>query len=98
MVFDYSHQLKGLDLYRVAGTSNWTKLEQRLVAKGTNRTSRLQITTNKKGVIWFDQVSLIPADTYKVCYIIFLWAPYIILWLNTLILKERKRPSKVKTM
>ncbi|CAO2141290.1 unnamed protein product [Urochloa humidicola] len=48
----------------VAGTSNWTKLEQKLVAKGTNRTSRLQITTNKKGVIWFDQISLMPADTY----------------------------------
>ncbi|CAN6374835.1 unnamed protein product [Urochloa humidicola] len=48
----------------VAGTSNWTKLEQKLVPKGTNRTSRLQITTNKKGVIWFDQISLMPADTY----------------------------------
>jgi alpha-N-arabinofuranosidase len=49
----------------VSGTSNWTKLEQKLVAKGTNRTSRLQITTNKKGVVWFDQVSLMPEDTYK---------------------------------
>ncbi|GJM88103.1 hypothetical protein PR202_ga04129 [Eleusine coracana subsp. coracana] len=49
----------------VTGASNWTKLEQKLVAEGTNRTSRLQITTNKKGVIWFDQVSLMPADTYK---------------------------------
>ncbi|XP_006652147.1 alpha-L-arabinofuranosidase 1-like [Oryza brachyantha] len=50
---------------RVPGTSNWTKLEKKLVAKGTNRTSRLQITTNKKGVIWFDQISLMPSDTYK---------------------------------
>ncbi|KAF8707194.1 hypothetical protein HU200_030441 [Digitaria exilis] len=49
----------------VSGASNWTKLEQKLVAKGTNRTSRLQITTNKKGVVWFDQVSLMPEDTYK---------------------------------
>jgi len=49
----------------VSGTLNWTKLEQKLVAKGTNRTSRLQITTNKKGVVWFDQVSLMPEDTYK---------------------------------
>ncbi|TVU50704.1 hypothetical protein EJB05_02091 [Eragrostis curvula] len=49
----------------VGGASNWTKLEEKLVAKGTNRTSRLQITTNKKGVVWFDQVSLMPADTYK---------------------------------
>ncbi|PWZ32930.1 Alpha-L-arabinofuranosidase 1 [Zea mays] len=39
----------------VSGTSNWTKVEQKLVAKGTNRTSRLQITTNKKGVVWLDQ-------------------------------------------
>ncbi|CAD6268778.1 unnamed protein product [Miscanthus lutarioriparius] len=49
----------------VSGTSNWTKVEQKLVAKGTNRTSRLQITTNKKGVVWLDQVSLMPEDTYK---------------------------------
>ncbi|VAH92861.1 unnamed protein product [Triticum turgidum subsp. durum] len=49
----------------VAGTSNWTKVEQKLIAKGTNRTSRLQITSNKKGVVWFDQVSLMPSDTFK---------------------------------
>nr|ACN33779.1 unknown [Zea mays] len=49
----------------VSGESNWIKVEQKLVAKGTNRTSRLQITTNKKGVVWFDQVSLMPEDTYK---------------------------------
>ncbi|CAN6331228.1 unnamed protein product [Urochloa humidicola] len=49
----------------VLGTSNWTKLEQKLVARGTNRTSRLQITTSKKGIVWFDQVSLMPAHTYK---------------------------------
>jgi hypothetical protein len=57
---------------RVSGTSNWTKVEQKFVAKGTNRTSRLQITTNKKGVVWFDQVSLMPEDTYKVYYDIIL--------------------------
>lgn len=62
--------LKGLYCCRVSGASNWTKLEQKLVAQGTNRTSRLQITTNKKGVVWFDQVSLMPADTYKVHYIL----------------------------
>jgi hypothetical protein len=39
-----------------------------LVAKGTDRTSRLQITANKKGVVWLDQVSLMPSDTYKVSY------------------------------
>ncbi|XP_062184931.1 alpha-L-arabinofuranosidase 1-like isoform X2 [Phragmites australis] len=49
----------------VAGASNWTKMEQKLIAKGTNRTSRLQITTSKKVVVWIDQVSLTPADTYK---------------------------------
>ncbi|KAF8711409.1 hypothetical protein HU200_029441 [Digitaria exilis] len=49
----------------VAGKSDWIKMEQKLVAKGTNRTSRLQITSNKKGVVWFDQVSLMPSDTYK---------------------------------
>ncbi|CAL4981696.1 unnamed protein product [Urochloa decumbens] len=49
----------------VSGTSNWIKMEHKLVAEGTNRTSRLQITTNKKGVIWFDQISLMPADTYR---------------------------------
>jgi len=48
-------------------------VEQKLVAKGTNRTSRLQITTNKKGVVWLDQVSLMPEGTYKVCYIILLF-------------------------
>ncbi|KAM0893587.1 hypothetical protein ACQ4PT_025012 [Festuca glaucescens] len=50
---------------RVSGTSNWIKLDQSLVAKGTDRTSRLQITANKKGVVWLDQVSLMPSDTYK---------------------------------
>jgi alpha-N-arabinofuranosidase len=41
-------------------------VEQKLIAKGTNRTSRLQITSNKKGVVWLDQVSLMPSDTFKV--------------------------------
>lgn len=54
---------------RVAGKSDWIKVEQKLVAEGTNRTSRLQITSHKKGVVWFDQVSLMPADTYKVYYV-----------------------------
>jgi hypothetical protein len=59
-------------------------VEQKLVAKGTNRTSRLQITTNKKGVVWLDQVSLMPEDTYKVCYIILL----------VFIVKTQLRPRK----
>uniref|UniRef100_A0A804UGC4 Alpha-L-arabinofuranosidase 1 catalytic domain-containing protein n=2 Tax=Zea mays TaxID=4577 RepID=A0A804UGC4_MAIZE len=64
-IFGFSQYLKGLHCCRVSGESNWIKVEQKLVAKGTNRTSRLQITTNKKGVVWFDQVSLMPEDTYK---------------------------------
>ncbi|KAL7583824.1 hypothetical protein Lser_V15G42661 [Lactuca serriola] len=45
--------------------SNWKKMEVVLEAKVTNHNSRLQLTTNRKGVIWFDQVSLMPMDTYK---------------------------------
>lgn len=45
--------------------SNWTKLEVTLQAKGTDAKARLQLTTTRKGVIWFDQVSLMPTDTYK---------------------------------
>lgn len=44
---------------------DWTKLEALLEAKGTNDNSRLQLTTTRKGVLWFDQVSLMPLDTYK---------------------------------
>ena len=50
---------------RVPGGSNWIKLDQKLVAQGTDRTSRLQITAKTKGVVWLDQVSLMPSDTYK---------------------------------
>ncbi|KAJ0979015.1 hypothetical protein J5N97_014489 [Dioscorea zingiberensis] len=45
--------------------ANWTKVELLLEAKGTNANSRLQLTTTRKSVIWFDQVSLMPLDTYK---------------------------------
>ncbi|KAL8489175.1 hypothetical protein ACS0TY_025173 [Phlomoides rotata] len=45
--------------------SNWTKMEAVLQAKGTDAKVRLQLTTTRKGVIWFDQVSLMPTDTYK---------------------------------
>lgn len=41
-------------------------MEVILQAKGTDAKSRLQLTTTRKGVIWFDQVSLMPTDTYKV--------------------------------
>ncbi|KGN59403.1 alpha-L-arabinofuranosidase 1 [Cucumis sativus] len=45
--------------------SNWTKMEVLLNATETNHNSRLQLTTLKKGVIWFDQVSAMPVETYK---------------------------------
>ncbi|XP_050915342.1 uncharacterized protein LOC127130362 [Lathyrus oleraceus] len=45
--------------------SNWTKVKAVLEAKATSRNSRLQLTTTAKGVIWLDQVSAMPVDTYK---------------------------------
>lgn len=45
--------------------ANWTKIEVTLEAKSSNSNSRLQLTTTKKGSIWFDQVSAMPTDTYK---------------------------------
>ncbi|KAB8114097.1 hypothetical protein EE612_053330 [Oryza sativa] len=54
-----SVSIQGIDL------SNWTKIELQLLAEGTCRTSRLELTSMKKGIIWFDQVSLMPSDTYK---------------------------------
>uniref|UniRef100_A0ACD5VI81 Uncharacterized protein n=1 Tax=Avena sativa TaxID=4498 RepID=A0ACD5VI81_AVESA len=45
--------------------SNWTKVELQLLAQGTCRSSRLELTTLKRGIIWLDQVSLIPSDTHK---------------------------------
>ncbi|XP_061360541.1 alpha-L-arabinofuranosidase 1-like [Gastrolobium bilobum] len=45
--------------------SMWEKVETVLEAKGTNHDSSLQITTTNKGVLWLDQVSAMPLDTYK---------------------------------
>ncbi|KAK9156557.1 hypothetical protein Scep_003131 [Stephania cephalantha] len=45
--------------------SNWRKVEVLLEAKGTDHNGRLQLTRTSKGVMWFDQVSAIPTDTYK---------------------------------
>jgi hypothetical protein len=51
--------------------SDWRKIEIQLFARGTCRTSRFELTTSKRGVIWIDQVSLMPSDTYKVnCFFI----------------------------
>ncbi|CAN1147854.1 Alpha-L-arabinofuranosidase 1 [Linum perenne] len=48
-----------------ADVSNWTKVEGLLEAKDTDQSARLELRTSTKGVIWFDQVSLMPEDTYK---------------------------------
>ncbi|NP_001233925.2 alpha-L-arabinofuranosidase precursor [Solanum lycopersicum] len=48
-----------------ADVSSWTKVEILLEATGTDPNSRLELRSSKKGVIWFDQVSLMPTDTYK---------------------------------
>lgn len=53
-------------LCRAADVSSWTKVEILLEATGTDPNSRLELRSSKKGVIWFDQVSLMPTDTYKV--------------------------------
>ncbi|KAK8446050.1 hypothetical protein SEVIR_9G426900v4 [Setaria viridis] len=42
----------------------WTKVEFDLESNDRNTNSRLQLTTTKSGIIWFDQVSLMPEDTY----------------------------------
>lgn len=44
-----------------------------LEAKGTDHKSRLQLTTMRKGVVWFDQVSAMPLDTYNVYFQAFLF-------------------------
>ncbi|XP_055808624.1 alpha-L-arabinofuranosidase 1-like [Solanum dulcamara] len=44
---------------------NWTKVLVWLEAEGTDSNSRLELRSSTKGVIWFDQVSLMPLDTYN---------------------------------
>ncbi|XP_010904719.1 alpha-L-arabinofuranosidase 1 [Elaeis guineensis] len=51
-------------LANASDVSNWTKMEFLLQSEGTNRSSRFQLTTTNKCVIWFDQVSVMPLDTY----------------------------------
>lgn len=46
--------------------TEWTRMETVLEAKATNHNASLQITTSKKGVLWLDQVSAMPVDTFKV--------------------------------
>ncbi|KAM0855836.1 hypothetical protein ACQ4PT_049514 [Festuca glaucescens] len=44
--------------------TNWTKIEFHLKSNINNTNSRLQLTTTKTGVLWLDQVSVMPSDTY----------------------------------
>lgn len=46
--------------------ANWTKMENIVEANATDHNSSLQITTSQKGIVWLDQVSAMPLDTYKV--------------------------------
>ncbi|TKY62797.1 Alpha-L-arabinofuranosidase 1 [Spatholobus suberectus] len=45
--------------------SKWRRMETTLEAKATNHNASLQITTSTRGVVWLDQVSAMPLDTYK---------------------------------
>ncbi|XP_039683473.1 alpha-L-arabinofuranosidase 1 isoform X4 [Medicago truncatula] len=45
--------------------TKWSRMETILEANGTNHNSSLQITTSNRGVVWLDQVSAMPLDTYK---------------------------------
>lgn len=43
----------------------WTKRELILNATATDHYARLSITSSKKGIIWLDQVSAMPVNTFK---------------------------------
>ncbi|CAJ1917398.1 unnamed protein product [Sphenostylis stenocarpa] len=45
--------------------SKWKRMETTLEAHASCSKSSLYLTTTKKGVIWLDQVSAMPVDTYK---------------------------------
>ncbi|THU67876.1 hypothetical protein C4D60_Mb05t29320 [Musa balbisiana] len=47
------------------GMTDWTKVELQVESSGTNVNARFQLSTTTKGVIWLDQVSVMPLDTYK---------------------------------
>lgn len=63
----FLHTIHSTCSCRAADVSSWTKVEILLEAKGSDPNSRLELRSTTKGVIWFDQVSLMPMDTYKVC-------------------------------
>ncbi|WJX69154.1 aspartate-semialdehyde dehydrogenase-like protein [Trifolium repens] len=45
--------------------TKWFRVERTIKARGTNHNSSLQITTKTRGVLWLDQVSAMPLDTYN---------------------------------
>lgn len=59
------HLASSTILLDAANMSKWTKVELLLQPIRTNSSSRLQLTATEKGVIWFDQVSVMPLDSYK---------------------------------
>uniref|UniRef100_A0A0C9QPK7 non-reducing end alpha-L-arabinofuranosidase n=1 Tax=Wollemia nobilis TaxID=56998 RepID=A0A0C9QPK7_9CONI len=44
---------------------NWTKKEFILKAAATDHYARLSLTSSQKGIIWLDQVSAMPMNTFK---------------------------------
>ncbi|KAL9227985.1 hypothetical protein vseg_003613 [Gypsophila vaccaria] len=48
-----------------AKVEKWTRVELTLNAQGSDPNARLQLTSNKKGTIWLDQVSAMPIDTFR---------------------------------
>jgi uncharacterized membrane protein YfbV (UPF0208 family) len=55
---------RGID----GNTLTWRRVEHVFEANAANHNSSLQITTTRKGVVWLDQISAMPLDTYKVCW------------------------------
>ncbi|KAK7336356.1 hypothetical protein VNO77_16894 [Canavalia gladiata] len=56
-----SNNVRAFGLY----VSTWKRMETILEAKDTSHNASLQITTSLRGVVWLDQVSAMPLDTYK---------------------------------
>ncbi|KMZ70992.1 Arabinoxylan arabinofuranohydrolase, family GH51 [Zostera marina] len=45
--------------------SEWAEFKFTLVSNGTDHNSRFQLTTTDNGIVWFDQISVMPDDTYN---------------------------------
>ncbi|ONM26276.1 Alpha-L-arabinofuranosidase 1 [Zea mays] len=63
-----SDGLQKLAAHTITGSkktfAKWTKVEFHLRSNQNNSNSRFQLTTSKSGVVWLDQVSVMPMDTY----------------------------------